>query len=177
MSRWLSAALIGCWTMLVQADDCEQHNIGFNSELSAVTAAANQFNPRSIREDREYIGAIYRLGSDFVYTVTEGDAYADSISLVIQAEHRYTLTAIWHTHGNASPQHRYFSSDDTEMASLLNVPIYLADYTGYLKVYTPNARTLPRFESRNLGLGHCNKCAIGSYITDTYGRRLRIKIR
>ena len=45
----------------------------FNSELEAVQAAASHYNPISLREDREFMGTIYRSGNYFAYTVTAGE--------------------------------------------------------------------------------------------------------
>ncbi|MFT4861180.1 MAG: hypothetical protein ACI95C_000381 [Pseudohongiellaceae bacterium] len=52
------------------------------------------------------------------------------------------IVAFWHTHGNSDPKNRYFSDTDTRLAEQFFRPLYLGDYTGYLKVFEPNDNTL-----------------------------------
>ena len=44
----------------------------FATELEAVVAASGAVNARSIREDREFLGAVLRRGNDFHYSVAPG---------------------------------------------------------------------------------------------------------
>ncbi len=55
----------------------------YQSELAAVKAAADIYNPLSIRENREYMGTLYNVGDQFAYTVTAGVRGASSIALKI----------------------------------------------------------------------------------------------
>src|SRR5690606_24695364 len=49
-------------------------NTGYSTEVEAVRAAANRFNPVSMREDTEFIGAILQKGSEYFYSAQRGHA-------------------------------------------------------------------------------------------------------
>ncbi|MFT4861179.1 MAG: hypothetical protein ACI95C_000380 [Pseudohongiellaceae bacterium] len=49
----------------------------YSSEEEAVTAAVNQYNPTSIDEDRELMGAIYQLETGFQFSVISGKRRSD----------------------------------------------------------------------------------------------------
>lgn len=149
----------------------------FATQLEAVRAAADSYNPRSIREDREYVGTIYERGGRFGYTVSARPPREGSWKLAIASADWERVRAIWHTHGDASGQHRYFSNTDTRSAARLAVPFYLADYTGYLKVFRAGDRTLSAFAASRLGLPRQSGFAIGDYVRDAMGRPVRIKVR
>lgn len=151
--------------------------MGFPSEIAAVRAAANTYNPLSITEDREYMGAILKRGSDYGYTVTGGGRSSDRIRVKIDGESWRQTIGLWHTHGSYRPSHRYFSRTDTRTATSLNLPFYLADYTGYLKVYMPGDTTLSPFAARRLGLSFEAGFAIGRYVHDQFDRPIRVRTR
>ena len=149
----------------------------FTDPVEAVIAAADHFNPLSIHEDREYMGAVYRVDEGYSFSVTRGQRGSDTISMAIDKERLKQVVAFWHTHGGAAPQHRYFSSADTGLVERLQRPLYLADYTGYLKVFMPGARTLSVFAARRLGLPSQPGFATGRTVRDQYGRSVKIATR
>ncbi len=149
----------------------------YQSELAAVKAAADIYNPLSIREDREYMGTIYNVGCQFAYTVTAGVRGANSIEIKIPRVDWDNVVAFWHTHGGSSPEHRYFSDVDTQTVEKYGKPFYLADYTGFLKVFRPCGRTMSSFAARGLGLPFVRGFATGEFVTDDFNRRVKVNTR
>ena len=142
-------------------------NGAYHSELAAVRAATDLYNPISLREDREFMGAIVRRGSRFSYTVLPGKSGGDSVSLTFSAEDWQNVVALWHTHGDASPLRQYFSRMDSKLVRQTGKRFYLADYTGVLKVLTPEHRTLSSFTASRLGLPPGRGFATGEPVTDS----------
>lgn len=139
----------------------------FSSIVQAVIAASNQYNPVSIKEDREYMGAILKhssLPADFIYTAGAGNKGQDNISVTIKKPKNYEIVAFWHTHGAAHWSRRYFSDVDTALADNWQLPFYLADYTGALSVYKPGARKISSAQARRLGLGSKRGYAKGNRV-------------
>lgn len=149
----------------------------FASELDAVRAAADLYNPQSIREDREYMGAIFELEGRFGYTVSAASRRGDNWRLSIPSMEWDRVRAFWHTHGDASPARRYFSDTDTNSAKKSGMPFYLADYTGYLKIFRPGDRTLTPFAASRLNLPRQSGFAIGSFLRDERNRVIKVSTR
>lgn len=168
--------LAALWQSSVFAQTSSQHRL-YSSELAAVVAAANQYNPVSIQEDREYIGTIFRHGNRFGFTVTAGARGCGCSSISLPQSELMNVVAFWHTHGGISRAYRYFSSADTSLVNQHNKPLYLADYTGYLKVFRPGDHTLaPRISAR-LGLGVKPGIATGEFVRSELGPRVKIQVR
>ncbi len=146
----------------------------FRSELEAVVAAARQYNPRSIREDREFLGAILTDGDYYTFTVGAGRPHQDRVSVLIEVPAGTEVVAFWHTHGAKRSSNRYFSAVDTALVRKSRKRFYLADFTGTLKVMAPGARTLSRLRARHLGLPARAGYARGEVIADASGRPIRI---
>lgn len=149
----------------------------YDSIEEAVIAAADAYNPISIQEDREYMGTIFRSNNRFGYTVSRGSSRSNSITIRISADNWDDVVALWHTHGAAARHHRYFSQVDTETAERFEVPFYLADYTGFLKVFRPGQRTLSPFAARRLGLPSQRGYAVGEFVKDRANRSVRVNTR
>jgi hypothetical protein len=139
----------------------------FNTELEAVRAASNRFNPVSIREDREYMGTIYKSGNYYGYTVTAAQPGANRISVQVPPEQWGSVVAFWHTHGDASPMKRFFSRFDTRLVKQTGKPLYLADFTGALKVFRPEDRVLTGFAAPRYGLPEQRGFALGTEVHDS----------
>ena len=146
----------------------------YASVKDAVHAAVNRYNPVSIEDDREYIGAVMTEGSGFVYTVQASAAGANRVSFKLPASEWGRVRALWHTHGDDSPSHRYFSEVDTRTANSLDLPFYMADYTGYLRVFQPGDKTLRRDSALRLGLPHRGGFALGSVVSNSTNQPLRV---
>lgn len=149
----------------------------FGSELEAVIAATAAVNPRSIREDREFIGAILRRGADFHYSLAPGHAGVDRVSARLAIPAGFELVALWHTHGAAAPERRYFSTVDADLVARTGKPLYLADHTGALRVLQPGAPRLSAAAARRLGLPGRPGFAAGEELCQPDGERVRIPTR
>ena len=146
----------------------------YTSELEAVKAATDLYNPLSIRQDREYMGTIYRSGHYFGYTVFANARGADRFSFTVPAQQRRAVVAFWHTHGRASPLHQYFSQVDTRLVKQLGKPLYLADFTGVLKVFRPESPVLSKFVAPRYGLPRIGGYALGEVVQDTQANPVTI---
>lgn len=151
----------------VTSDELQIDEESYSSELEAVISASNYFNPLSIEEDREYIGAIlkHKRQGHFIYTVSSGESGADQASARIRVPSDYEITAFWHTHGNHHWTRKYFSDVDTQLAKQWKLPFYMAEASGRLRVYQPNAPTLSVMQTRKLGLGSNRGYAKGKSVS------------
>jgi hypothetical protein len=146
----------------------------FATELDAVVAAASYYNPVSVREDREFMGAVLRDGDRYEFTVSAGEPGQDAITARIPIRPGVDIVAFWHTHGARTPSNEYFSAVDTRLVKRWQKPFYLADYTGVLKVMVPGGRTLSAIRARQLGLPARAGYAVGQVVNDASGNPVRI---
>ena len=110
---------------------------GFTSEVNAVISASNLFNPASIDQDREYIGAVLERNGKYFYTVGAGDRAQDAVEIRLRIPASYTIISFWHTHGAPAYKRVFFSETDRRLVEIYKKPLYLADFTGNLKVLFP----------------------------------------
>ena len=138
----------------------------FASEIAAVVHATNTYNPISIAQDREYIGAIYRLdqGRGYLYSVAAGRKGADKISARLPKYQKARLVGFWHTHGADHWTHRYFSAVDTQLVKDSGLPFYMACADGHLRVFRPGDRVLSFLQAYREGLGKRSGFARGRRI-------------
>ena len=146
----------------------------FSNEIEAVIAASDDYNPRSIAEDREYMGAILVSNGRYSYTVEGGEVGQDQITVRIRVPAGSSIADFWHTHGAAANDRSYFSEVDTALATEWNKPFYLADYTGVLKVYKPGDKLISQTKAKRLGLPQRNGFSKGSRVQDLRGRTIQI---
>ena len=141
---------------------------GFTREVDAVIAAMNQYNPLSIDEDREYMGVILKKADHYFYTVKKGHRHRRRITIRLRIPEGYGFTALWHTHGAAGIGTDTFSDADTKLVKSLNKALYLGDYTGELKMFTPTDKILRGFsvgtEPGTFGKGKLLHDEIGNVI-------------
>ncbi|MEO7386298.1 MAG: DUF4329 domain-containing protein [Gammaproteobacteria bacterium] len=149
----------------------------FTTELNAVIAATSAVNGRSIREDREFLGAVLRRGSDFHYSIVTGQPGVDRIRARLIVPEGFELVAVWHTHGAAATEHRFFSRVDAALVAGTGKPLYLADHTGALRVLQPGAPRLSAIAARRLGLPGRSGFATGEQLRGTEGELVRIPTR
>jgi len=149
----------------------------FASELDAVIAASAAVNPRSIREDREFLGAVLRRGDDYHYSVVPGHAGADRIRARLAVPAGFELVALWHTHGAAAPERRFFSRVDAALVEGTGKPLYLADHTGALRVLKPGAPRLTASAARRLGLPGRPGFATGEELRRADGEPVHVPTR
>lgn len=159
------------------ADSPCPHTDMFASELEAVVAAMNNYNPISISEDREFMGTIFKRGNRFGYSVTAGSRHRDRVSIRVARDEWESVAAFWHTHGDGHPSNRYFSDNDTDLVNRYRKRLYLGDFTGYLKRFSPGDKTMSAFAARRLGLPQRSGYAIGETVRDVNRRIVRIETR
>ena len=126
-----------------------------------VNAAANAVLDRSVAEDLEFMGGVLRSEDGYTYTVGEGVAGQDEITVTVRIPPGFQLVALWHTHGAPGSLHRYFSEVDTALVKRMKIPLYLAEASGRLRVFNPGDPTMSRVRSRRMGLGHHPGNAVG----------------
>jgi len=158
----------------------------FASVEDAVVAASNRYNPTSIRENREFMGAVFEWSDNvgqsdeqqrYSYTSVAGKKGAGQVSFMLKVPENAKVVAFWHTHGDAHYSRKYFSHIDTALVAKWKVPFYLADYTGYLKIHDVGARTLPHLTAERLGLGANIGYAKGSKVRDAAGKPIKVATR
>lgn len=147
---------------------------GFLNEIDAVVAAVNRYNPRSISDDREYMGVVLMKNKQFYYTAQMGIYGNDKITIRIPIPEGYRFVAIWHTHGAADLGRNYFSDVDTKLVSIIKKRFYLGDYTGLLKVFSPGDRIFPPYRARSLGLPEKKGYGKGRLVKDGSGTVIHV---
>ena len=146
----------------------------FDSELDAVIAATELYNPRSILEDREYMGVILRRGDAYHYTVGPGEAGQDRITVRVLVPKDASIVAFWHTHGAEAHAREYFSEVDTQLVADWKLPFYLADHTGVLKVFEPGNQTLSLKMALAHGLPARRGFARGRIVSTETGKTVKV---
>lgn len=140
----------------------------FVKELDAVKHAMDAYNPISIIEDREYIGAVYRLnnGQGYLYSVAPGEIGRDQVSASIPKLTNAKFVAFWHTHGAHHWNREFFSDTDTQLVKQWGLPFYLGCADGQLRVFRPNHKTLSFRQAQSEGLGRQLGFGRGELIRD-----------
>ena len=114
----------------------------FDSEQQAVKAAADIYNPLSIRtDDREYMGSIYNAGRESTVIPC---LWENAVPIPWQSGFPGRTGITWLPCGTPTavlaPNHRYFSDIDTEVVQRFALPFYLADYTSPIPQGLPPRR-------------------------------------
>lgn len=118
-------------------------DMGFESEIGAVTAASRRFNPDSVATNREHVGGIVHCRDrSYFYTHGVGKVGQAPVRFSILIPDNCVLTALWHTHGARGKHREFFSVADTMSAEALGKPIFMANHLGELRVYRPGVRYL-----------------------------------
>lgn len=129
----------------------------FTSVRLAVEAAVMRFNPYSVQEDREYLGAVVKLGNPageaaYRYLVARGKPGQNRVRIQLPIPKRAEIVAFWHTHGAHGPNRHLFSGSDTTLVRKTGKPFYMADAEGNLRVFRPGQRLLSAGLRQRLGL-------------------------
>lgn len=149
----------------------------FNSLTAAVTAATNRFNPISISEDREFMGTIFQKGKQFGYTISSGRPGTGASEIHISRALLSDVVAFWHTHGSALTEFQYFSNADSDLVARFHLPLYLADYTGKLKVLRPGVKSTRPIQSNSLLRQAFYTQSAGQFVRDERNRLIRINTK
>ena len=103
----------------------------------AVIMMSRCFLDSSVREDREYIGAVFRIEAGYTFVVQRGETGRGNAHLRVRIPRGLLVVAMWHTHGAPGPARHLFSPTDTKLVARMNLPLYLTDPTGAIRVYRP----------------------------------------
>lgn len=143
----------------------------FESELAAVLDAVNSHNPVSVKNNVEYLGAVYKQVRGGVerygYTVGMGEPGRDTVTVSLTLPPDSELLAFWHTHGASHWTREFFSEVDTRLANDWRVPLYLVTARGELRVFQPGDPVMGRLAARKLGLGERSGYASGRVVRTT----------
>lgn len=116
----------------------------FSSPSDAARDAIRMYNPRSIRENREYGGTIYRLpgSTKFSYVtppnIQPSERTTGSVSTAQQLPTGAVEAGRWHTHGKTENfTDEEFSQTDLMLAYARKIPSWLGTPKGAIKVAVP----------------------------------------
>ena len=151
---------------------------GFASQVDAVTAASNRYNPDSVRLNREHVGGILNCAQDdFFYTHGVGDIGQAPVQFSIAIPKSCKFVSIWHTHGGRFEDREYFSPSDTQSADMTGKPMFMTNHTGKLHVYHPGGRKIWRRRSQRTMLPLPRGGAIGEIVKSETGSAVEIATR
>lgn len=110
----------------------------YSQLLDAVQAAGQRYLEASVREDREYFGAVVRTAQGY-YRLhgAAGAKRVDHFRFRISVSSGERLVAIWHTHGAPAEGRDYFSPADVAMVERLRYPMFLITPRGQINVLLP----------------------------------------
>nr|WP_232063445.1 DUF4329 domain-containing protein [Undibacterium sp. KW1] len=126
----------------------------YASRERAAREAIKDYNPRSIEQNREYAGWIYR-NPNGTYSYTEGRKYygEEGSHNSNPGERHSTAVAMYHTHGKyIRPSDEDFSDKDKIHAYRERVPSYLGTPLNRIKRYDPAEIGIP---GKTTDLGKC----------------------
>lgn len=111
--------------------------IGLSRQHDAARRILNEINPRSVSENREYGGVVYRNpnGSFSNTAPVKGDE--NSLLISLQTPRGTRATAFYHTHAAFDPRYdnENFSPTDINSANRANLDSYLGTPAGAFKFY------------------------------------------
>lgn len=177
MYRYVRLFLIIVIPLSVDSCTNDKPSSSYPSVSAAAQAASNMYNPISIAEDREYMGAILRENGRYRFTVTRGVVGGATVTIKIPKQDMSKVVAFWHTHGRAVFQYQFFSVIDTTLVNQFKLPLYLADYTGALKVFRPGDQTMSKRRALRLRLSEEAGYAFGEEVLSESGQPIRVKTR
>lgn len=122
---------------LIVDETCAASSAPAASIENAVIAMSRCFLDSSVREDREYIGAVFRIEAGYTFVVHRGEIGRGNAHLRVRIPRGLRVVAMWHTHGAPGPARHLFSPSDTKLVARMNLPLYLTDPAGAIRVYRP----------------------------------------
>ena len=99
------------------------------------TRCGREHLQRSLRSDREFVGAIVENGAGEYWTsVGSGCSGQDTVTFAVQIPTAARLAAFWHTHGAAAASRDLFSPDDVDLVRNTGREFYLITPRGEISV-------------------------------------------
>ncbi len=114
----------------------------FPDEVAAVREMSRRFLAISVREDVEFFGAVLQENhGEYRATFGQGCRGVDQINFSVPLRAGATLSAFWHTHGRRGLARDLFSAEDAATVLNYQLPFYLIDPAGLIRVLDPDSAT------------------------------------
>jgi hypothetical protein len=124
----------GCGVVATAID----HRQTYPSVVAAVDAMRREHLDRSVRSDREFVGAVVQnLDGGFWATVGSGCSGQDTVTFTVGVPRGMAVAAFWHTHGAPALYRDLFSADDVDLVRSTGRDFYLITPRGDLRVLRP----------------------------------------
>ncbi len=148
--------------------DKNQPADGFETEIEAVIYASSTYLAASVADNREFVGGILQCPNGaYFYTVGRGRKNKAPVRFSVPQPNQCRLKALWHTHGKDGKNKTLFSAADTRTAIELNLPFYMTDPYGKVRVFTPGDKTINAArKNKNSLLGMQHGTAYGRIVHD-----------
>jgi hypothetical protein len=168
---WLIAVLVvaptcafaspnGCGVVQTSVD----RERAYASVVAAVDAMRRAHLERSVRSDREFVGAVVENGAGGYWTsVGSGCSGQDTVTFAVQVPLETRVAAFWHTHGAAAALRDLFSPDDVDLVRSTGRDFYLITPRGEIRVLRPGdvarigAIGVSRIPANRATIGHAVK--------------------
>jgi hypothetical protein len=144
-TRWIAAMLLVIPSLalastgtcgVVQTSVDRGH--AYANVVAAVDAMRREHLERSVRSDREFVGAVVENGSGGYWTsVGSGCSGQNTVTFAVQVPPRAQVAAFWHTHGAPAASRDLFSPDDIDLVRNTGLDFYLITPRGELRVLRP----------------------------------------
>ena len=177
---WLVAVLVVLPTCaFASPNTCEVVQTSFDrdrayaSVVAAVDAMRRAHLQRSVRSDREFVGAVVENGAGGYWTsVGSACSGQDTVTFAVQMPPETRLAAFWHTHGAAAALRDVFSPDDVALVRSTGRDFYLITPRGEIRVLRPG--DVARIVSIGVGRIPANRAATGHAVKPNvaYGQRV-----
>lgn len=136
----------------------------YASVVAAVDAMRRVHLERSVRSDREFVGAVVENGAGGYWTSAgSGCAGQDTVTFAVQLPLETRVAAFWHTHGAAAALRDLFSPDDVDLVRSTGRDFYLITPRGAIRVLRPGDVTrigaigVRRMPAGGAAIGHAVK--------------------
>ena len=107
--------------------------------VAAVDAMRREHLNRSVRSDREFVGAVVENASGRYWaSVGNGCFGQNTVTFAVQIPPNAQVAAFWHTHGAAAPSRDLFSPEDIDLVRNTGLDFYLITARGEIKVLRPS---------------------------------------
>ncbi len=122
----------------------------FPDEVTAVREMSRRFLRTSVHQDVEFFGAVLQENhGEYRATFGKGCPGVDRINFSIGLKAGEKLSAFWHTHGRNGLDRNLFSAQDATTVLNYQIPFYLIDPAGLIRVLDPDNAT-PNFATKSI---------------------------
>ena len=115
----------------------------FPNEIAAVREMSKRFLETSVHNDVEFFGAVVQeQPGNYRATFGQGCRGVDQINFSVSLRAGTKLSAFWHTHGRRGLARNLFSGEDAATVLDYQLPFYLIDAGGLIRVLDPDDLSL-----------------------------------